>query len=57
MTSTFLHKSSMISCLGVMIKVFGLQLGPNFEVWLATDNKFYLRLTVEKMCAFAVFTK
>ena len=28
----------------------------HFQVQLATDKNFYLRLTVKKMCAFAVFT-
>ena len=40
-----------------MYKVFGLWLGPNFGVRSATDKQFYFRLMVEKMHAFAVFTK
>ena len=39
-----------------MYKVCSLRLGPNFRVCSAADKKFYLRLTVEKMCGFAVFT-
>ena len=40
-----------------MYRVFGLQLGSDFGVRLAADNIFYLQLTVEKMHAFAVFSK
>ena len=42
--------------LGVMYRVCGLLLGPNFGVRLRVE-KFYLRLTVGKMHAFAVFNK
>ena len=38
----------------VMHRVYGLRISPNFEVQLATDKNFYLRLTVEKMHAYAV---
>ena len=41
--------------LGGMYRVFGLRLGPNFVAWLAADENFYLRLTVEKLYGFAVF--
>ena len=40
---------------GVMYRVYGLRLGLNFVAGLATDNNFYVWLTVEKMHAFAVF--
>ena len=37
-----------------MYMVCSLRLGSNFRVCSAADKKFYLRLTVEKMCGFAV---
>ena len=40
-----------------MYSVYGLRLDPNFGVRLQTDQNFYLRLTVEKMNAFAAFTE
>lgn len=40
-----------------MNRVCGFRLCPNFEVRLAVDKNVYLRLTVEKMYAFAVFIK
>ena len=40
-----------------MYRVYGLRLGPNFEVWPAGDKHFYLRLIFEKMIAFAFFTE
>ena len=42
---------------GRIYRVCGLRLGPNFGVQPATGKNFYLRLTVEKMCAFTVFTQ
>ena len=42
---------------GGIYRVCGLRLGPNFGVRPATGKNFYLRLTVEKMCAFTVFTQ
>ena len=39
-----------------MYRVCSLLLGPNFGVRLTADKNFYLRLSVEKMHAFAVFT-
>ena len=41
--------------MGVIYRICGLQLGPNFVVRLAADKNFYLSLTVVKMHAFAVF--
>ena len=41
--------------MGVMYRVCGLRLSLNFVVRLAAENNFYLRLTIEKMYAFAVF--
>ena len=38
-------------------RVCDLQLGPNFRMWLTTDENFYLRLGVEKMPVFSVFTE
>ena len=38
-----------------MHRVCGLWLGPNFRVRPAAGKNFYLRLTVEKMRAFATF--
>ena len=40
-----------------MSSVCGFRQCLNFEVRLAVDKSFYLRLTVEKMHAFAVFIK
>ena len=40
-----------------MYRVCGLQFGPYFGVRLTADKNFYLQLTVEKIYAFAVFTK
>ena len=40
-----------------MYRVYGLRLGPNYGVGPAADKNFYFRLTIEKMYAFAVFTK
>ena len=40
-----------------MYRVCGLRLGPNFEVLLTAEKNFYLRLTVEKIHAFAVFNE
>ena len=40
-----------------MYRVYGLRLDPNFGVRAATDKNLYLSLTVEKIYAFAVFTK
>ena len=37
--------------------VSGLQLGPNFGMRLTAEKNFYLRLTVERMQAFVVFTE
>ena len=45
-----------ISSLGIMYRVCGLWLGPNFAVRLVADKNFYLRLTVEEKYAFAVFS-
>ena len=42
--------------MGAVYRVFGLRLGPNLGVRPAADKKFHLRLTVENMCIFAVFT-
>ena len=54
-------KSSSCSFLaaigGVMYKVFGLRLGPSFEVRPAADKNVYWRLVVEKIYVFAVFSK
>ena len=41
----------------VIYRVCDLQLGPNFGVWLTTDENFYLRLGVEKMPVFSLFTE
>ena len=38
-----------------MCRICILQLGSNFVVWLAADKNFYLRLTVKRIYAFAVF--
>ena len=43
--------------LGVIYRVCGLRLGSNFGLGLTMKKNFYLQLTVEKMHAFAVFTK
>ena len=40
-----------------MYKVCGLPLGPYFVVQLTAEKNFYLRLTIEKMRPFAVFTE
>ena len=40
-----------------MYRVCGLRLGLSFEVRPVVDNNLFLRLTVEKMHAFMVFTK
>ena len=56
--NVFLICSSLVSedtLKGFICRVCGLRLGPNFVVRLAADKNFYLRLTVEKMLAFAVF--
>ena len=37
---------------GVMYRVCGLRLGPNFVVQVVADKKFYLRLTIEKKCIY-----
>ena len=42
---------------GIMYSVFRSRVGPNFGVQPAADKKFYLRLTVKKIRAFAVFTQ
>ena len=42
--------------MGVMYRIFGLQLGPNFVAQLAAGKNFYLRLTVEKIYVFVVLT-
>ena len=39
-----------------MIKICGSRHGPNFGVRPVANENFYLRLTVKKICAFAVFT-
>ena len=43
--------------LGAIYRVYGLRLGLNFRVPPAPGKNFYLRLTLKKMLAFAVFTK
>ena len=43
--------------MGAMYRVFSLRLEPNLAVRPVSGNKFYLRLTIEKMHLFAVFTK
>ena len=40
---------------GVIYRVYGLRLGSNFVVRLASDKNFYLRLTAEKLHVFAIF--
>ena len=40
-----------------MYRVCGLRMGPKFGVKSAAGKNIYLRLTVEKMRAFAAFTK
>ena len=40
-----------------MYRVCALRLAPTFGVWPTTDNKFFLRLTDEKMGTFPVSTK
>ena len=52
--SIFIHKE--VNFKGVIYRVSGLRLLPNFVVRLVADKNFYLRLTVEKMHAFAVFS-
>ena len=40
-----------------MYRACGLWLSPNFGEQLTAEKNFYLRLTVEKMHALAVFTE
>ena len=40
---------------GVMDRVCGLRLGPNFVVRLGSENNFHLLLTIEKKHAFEAF--
>ena len=40
-----------------MYRVFGLWLGPKFGMQPAAEKNLYLWLAVEKLRAFAVFTK
>ena len=40
-----------------MYRVYGFQLGPNFKVQLTAEKNICLRLTVDKMHAFADFTE
>ena len=47
----------LISEIEAMYRVCGLGLVLNFGVRLEADKNFYLRLTVEKMRAFGVFTE
>ena len=42
---------------GVMYKVFGLRVGPNFAVRPATGKNFYLSLKDKKMVALTIFTE
>ena len=48
---------SSASSMGVMYSIYGIQLGPNFVLWLAADKNLYLRLTVAKIHAFLVLNK
>ena len=40
-----------------MYRFCGLRLGPNLGMRPAADKKFYLRLTVQKMHTFVLFTE
>ena len=40
--------------MGIMHRVYGLKLSPNFAVRLVADKNFHLRLTIEKMHTFVV---
>ena len=40
--------------MGILHRVYGLKLSPNFAVRLAADKNFHLRLTIEKMHTFVV---
>ena len=42
---------------GVMYGVWGLRLGPKFEMWPAAERNLYLRIEGEKIRSFAAFTK
>ena len=42
---------------GVLYRVCGLRLSPNFRVRPVAEKNLYLRLAVEKIRAFAVFNK
>ena len=45
----------MIAIMGIMYRVYGLRLGPNFVLRLGADKSFSLRLTIEKVHTFAIF--
>ena len=57
MTKSLARINEKSSIQGAVYKVYGLRLGPNFEVRLTAENNFYLRLTAEKMHAFGVFAE
>ena len=48
---------SAVSYKEFMYRVYCLQLGSNFVVWLGARKNFYLRFTVQKIHAFTVFFK